>query len=425
VGSKTFIVRPAGFVVTSITDMSSPANANPAAADASGGKFVAAGTPFNVTVEARNNFAAPTVTKNFGSEASPEGIIFDSALATGLGLTDNPSLATVTAFSFVNGSGTATLSWPEVGILKLTPRLKSAAYMGTVDVLGTSTGNVGRFYADHLDTTALTQGCTSGAFTYNLQPFPSVTVTAKAAGGPTALKNYQGSSTPAFSFAKPVTLTDTTSMGLVTLGGNPTVPVVAFSGGAALLNNADANHPLAKFAFNTNPTQPSNIVLTAADSDSGAGGAMTASALMRSGRLHMQNVYGSERLPLIIPLEAQYWSGSNWTTNQQDNCTVVPLSSLSMGPYIGTLAACNTQISPAGNQTLNAGKLAIKLSKPAVSGSVDLALIVGSTPLGITCTTATPSLATASSIAWFGANPSARATFNVYKSPLIYLRENY
>jgi MSHA biogenesis protein MshQ len=146
---------------------------------------------------------------------------------------------------------------------------------------------------------------------------------------------------------------------------------------------------------------------------------------MRSGRLRMQNIYGSERLPLTIPLEAQYWSGSNWTTNQQDYCTVIPLSSLSMGPYTGTLAACNTQINPAGNTTLSAGKLAIKLSKPAVSGSVDLSLNVGSTPLGSTCITASPSLATASSIAWFGANPSARATFNVYKSPLIYLRENY
>jgi MSHA biogenesis protein MshQ len=297
--------------------------------------------------------------------------------------------------------------------------------MGTLDVVGTPTGNVGRFYADHLDTTALVQGCTSGAFTYNQQPFPSVTLTAKAAGGSTALKNYQGSSTAAFSFAKPVTLRDTSSTGVITVGGIATAPVVAFSSGTATLNNADANHPLAKFAFNTNPTLPSSIAIAATDSDSGTGSAVTASAAVRSGRLRMQNMYGSERLGLAVPLEAQYWSGSYWTTNQQDSCTVVPMSSLIMGPYIGALTACNTQISPTGSQTLNAGKLAINLSKPTVSGSVDMALNATVTPLGSTCIAASASPATAAGIAWFGANPTARATFGVFKSPLIYRRENY
>jgi MSHA biogenesis protein MshQ len=423
VGSKTFIVRPAGFAVTSITDMSLAAN--PVAVDASGAKFVAAGSSFKATVEARNNCATPAVTKNFGSEIAPEGVIFDSALATGLGLTDNPALATVTDFSFVNGTGTATLAWPEVGILKLTPRLKSGAYMGTSDVMGTATGNVGRFYADRLDTAALTQGCSSGAFTYNQQPFPSVTVTAKAAGGSTALKNYQGSSTAAFSFAKPVTLADTTGKGVLTFNGSATIPVTAFSSGSALLNNADANHPLAKFAFNTNPTQPSTIVIAAADTDGGGGTVLTANATVRSGRLRMQNVYGSERLPLAVPIEAQYWSGSYWATNLLDFCTSVPMSSITMGPYYGALSACNTQISSTGSQTLGAGRLSITLSKPSLSGSVDMALNTSSTATGGTCIAAAPSPATAAAMAWFGANPSARATFGVYKSPLIYRRENY
>ena len=422
-GSATFISRPAGFAVTSITDMSSVAN--PAAADAGGSKFVAAGKPFKVTVEARNNCATPAVAKNFGSESTPEGVILNSALATGLGLVDNPSLATQADFSFASGSGTATLSWPEVGILKLTPRLKSAAYMGTSDVIGTTTGNVGRFYADHLDTTINTLGCPSGAFTYNQQPFPSVTVTAKAAGGSSALLNYQGSSTPAFSFAKPVSLTDTTSAGVITVGGSSTAPAVAFSSGSAVLNNSDSNHPLATFAFNVNPTQPSTALIAATDSDGGTGTPAAASAAIRSGRLRLQNAYGSERLALAIPLEAQFWSGSYWTTNLLDSCTSFPMSSIKMGPYNGALVACNTQISPTGTQTLSAGKLSINLSKPTASGSVDMALNVGSAASGNTCVAATQSAATAASLGWFGANPSARATFGLYKSPLIYRRENY
>jgi MSHA biogenesis protein MshQ len=101
------------------------------------------------------------------------------------------------------------------------------------------------------------------------------------------------------------------------------------------------------------------------------------------------------------------------------------MSGITMGPYYGALTACNTQISPTGAQTLNAGKLSVNLSKPAVSGSVDLALNVGNTPTGSTCAAPSPSSATAAALAWFGANPTARATFGVYKSPLIYRRENY
>jgi MSHA biogenesis protein MshQ len=146
---------------------------------------------------------------------------------------------------------------------------------------------------------------------------------------------------------------------------------------------------------------------------------------MRSGRLTMKNAYGSERLPLTVPLEAQYWSGTYWATNSLDSCTSVNMSGIMMGPYIGALAACNTQISPPGIQTLGAGKLSINLSKPTVSGSVNLALNVGTTATGNTCSAATPSAAAAASIPWFGTNPAARATFGVYKSPLIYMRENY
>ena len=60
----------------------------------------------------------------------------DVALAPALGLTSNPALTTSTDFSFANGIGTATVAWPEVGIVKLTPRLKSGAYLGTADTVG-------------------------------------------------------------------------------------------------------------------------------------------------------------------------------------------------------------------------------------------------------------------------------------------------
>ena len=67
------------------------------------------------------------------------------------------------------------------------------------------------------------------------------------------------------------------------------------------------------------------------------------------------------------------------------------------------------------------------LSKPGAgnSGSVLLTLNVSAAASGNTCLASSESAATAASRAWFGSNPTARATFGVYKSPLIYLRENY
>jgi MSHA biogenesis protein MshQ len=82
--------------------------------------------------------------------------------------------------------------------------------------------------------------------------------------------------------------------------------------------------------------------------------------------------------------------------------------------------------------TLSGGKMPLLtplvLSAPGTgnSGSVDLTLNLTDTVSGNTCLSATASAATAANMAaWFGANPTARATFGVFKSPLVYRRENY
>ena len=159
-------------------------------------------------------------------------------------------------------------------------------------------------------------------------------------------------------------------------------------------------------------------------------GAVEGVAPILSGRLRMVNAYGSELLSLPIPLEAQYWAGNFYVTNTLDSCTVIPMSSISMGNYLKQLNACETQISPAGNVAMVAGKppgTGVVLTKPGLgnSGSVDLAINVGAVPAGNTCVSATQSTATTSNLPWFGPNQGARATFGVYKAPIIYRRENY
>lgn len=431
-GSTPFIVRPASFAITSVTDMAA-AN-NPASADATGGKFVAAGNPFKVTAEARNNCSTPAVVKNFGRESTPEGIKFDKVLTTGLGLTNNPALNTVTDFTFSNGVGTATVSWPEVGIIKLTPRLKSGSYMSTADVIGTQTGNIGRFYAHHFDTTVNTQGCAAGSFTYDRQPIPQITVTAKANGNSTLL-NYLGSSSPAFSFAKPVTLTDNTSKGTITAGGSATVPVLAFSSGAATLNGSDANHPKATYTFNTNPTAASTIGIAASDADNSGVAGSAGTANIRSGRIKLANAYGSELLPLPIPFSLQYYNTTGWVKNSADTCTVLTPNNFAFTFPVSTsnkLAACETTMALSGS----APDYILKLTTPGSgnSGWVDLSLNLGATASGSTCASPTSSSATTANTPWLqynwtgsGANnPSSRGTFGIYKgTPVIYMREMY
>jgi MSHA biogenesis protein MshQ len=107
------------------------------------------------------------------------------------------------------------------------------------------------------------------------------------------------------------------------------------------------------------------------------------------------------------------------------------MSSIAMGNYLKQLNACETQITPTGNVAMVSGKLpgaGLVLTKPGLnnSGSVDLAVNVGSAATGNTCVAAVQSPATAANLPWFGPNPGARATFGIYKSePLIYRRENY
>jgi MSHA biogenesis protein MshQ len=58
------------------------------------------------------------------------------------------------------------------------------------------------------------------------------------------------------------------------------------------------------------------------------------------------------------------------------------------------------------------------------NGSVDLTLNLTSAS-GSTCISATASSATSASIPWFGSNPVSKATFGIYKTPIIYMRENF
>ncbi len=157
--------------------------------------------------------------------------------------------------------------------------------------------------------------------------------------------------------------------------------------------------------------------------------AFDAGSTFRYGRLRLGNAYGSELLDLPIPLEAQYWdAGGYYVSNAGDSCTSFNVSSIILAGFTQNLAACETQLAPSGSQTLVGGRLPLRLTRPGANndGSVNLVLNVGAAAAGSTCVTGAATPATAANMPWFGnTNPTGRASFGVYKTPLIFRRENY
>lgn len=163
---------------------------------------------------------------------------------------------------------------------------------------------------------------------------------------------------------------------------------------------------------------------------------------MRFGRLRLQNAYGSERLALQVPWQVQYSNGTaGFVRNIADSCTALLAGNVSFHNQKAPVTAANVTVTAVTNPTAGEGIITLSAPNPGAGtwadiGSVDLILNLGGTTTKI-CppnTTVTPGgtaapfafLATNScGAASYVSNPTARAFFGVYKSPLIYRRENY
>lgn len=284
----------------------------------------------------------------------------------------------------------------------------------------TGSSGFGRFIPDHfaISSASLTAACTaSTAFTYFGQDgfTTAFTLTAQNATNGTTT-NYTGV------FAK-LGLTTYANYGFTAatlpagsvLTSSATAPSGTWSSGVATVS---AKHQI---SWPTALTGETSITVSAAPTDgevaAGTATAVGSATKLRYGRLRLQNAYGSELLDLPVPLLAQYWNGSAWVQNADDSCTTITAPTSGAG-----LTFYPSQLSSKTTATVNStGKLAsgdagLKFSKPGLgnSGYVDITI-----PLALQPWLQFP---------WKGAgnvDPGARATFGIYKSPLIYRRENY
>lgn len=415
-GGNVFIAAPASFAFSGI----------PTAP-------LTAGSPFNTTVTALNACSTPAVTPNFGQETAP------AATATLTSSNPQPAQGNAAPINqslsgFTAGTASTNLTWNEVGTIDLVATHTN--YLGSgLDAVGTQSA-VGRFKPAYFDTT-LVQGC--GSFTYSGQPI-AVTVTAKALGGVNTTANYAGAT-----WARLVTLSDANG-GTGTWSAN-TIDATSFAGGQGVAS-------LASYTFLAKATPPSTIKLRAKE-PSGADGVDSstgseATTTIRSGRVNLLNAYGSELLALSVAARIEYYdnvTSIGWRTGT-DTCT--SLSSANFAYSFPTaagnnLSACETAGTLGGTNP----NLTLTLAKPCTgtpcagnNGWTNVVLNLGNTALGtvagetyVRCTAVggsggaeTPANLPWLTFDWLGGgvtNPKARASFGVYKSPLIYRRENY
>lgn len=326
------------------------------------------------------------------------------------------------------GTGSATvstLSWNEVGIITLTPSLTDGNYLGAGNVIGTTTGNIGRFFPDHF---AVKQGVAtpacSNVFSYFGQDGFTTTFTLTARNvGNTTTRNYTGSFAKLglttwsnFRFTAPVLPSGSA------LAASATAPTGTWSAGSASVN---ARHQVSRPTTLTGLATDTAVMVLAAPVDSDnvtmTASQVAASTPLRYGRLRLQNAYGSELLALPVVATTEYRDTSGYfVKNTGDSCTTVPVPTAASGLAFGTsnLSAGETVASINGTSsglgTWVSGNGGLVLSKPGIgnSGFVDITLSV---PDWL-------------KFPWLGgspANPTARAFFGTYKSPLIYSRENY
>ncbi len=203
---------------------------------------------------------------------------------------------------------------------------------------------------------------------------------------------------------------DSPMAGSATLNGN-----VVFN----RANTADGSYESLQIGIAPRDTDGAQLLPAALDLDadnSGSGErASIATTAVRYGRMRISNAYGSELLPLPVPMKTEYFkSGTGWIVNADDNCTTLTAGNVTLSNPTRNMTAIAT--TPSFSSPLLKGDAKLTLSAPGTgrNGSVDIqAAVPAWLKYNWNTTTAGDE------------NPAGRAIFGIYKSPIIYLRENY
>ncbi|OUS28290.1 hypothetical protein A9Q99_12225 [Gammaproteobacteria bacterium 45_16_T64] len=337
-------------------------------------------SPIDGIPDTNANLTDNVVAENFGQETSASSITFSHSLIAptigdgGVSGTFTASAVTVGggSSSFSSGVATSTMNWNEVGVIDITGSLSDYLSDTSADITGTA-NDVGRFYPDHFVLTSSVGGygnaCATGtAFSYIGQSFgyasssePSVTVIPKRSGNDSSatINNYLGD------FKKLTTGSIVMDTALTSANAGvdlSNLPVTATYSAPTLSDGGSGSESNTILTFNSADTYtytrttnalvaPFSVALSLevnslTDSDGvkaedGSDVDISASApftftptstgtLQRFGRLRLENAFGPETAALNVPINVEYYTGSDFIRNEDDGCLVLANTNLDL-----------------------------------------------------------------------------------------------
>jgi uncharacterized repeat protein (TIGR01451 family) len=468
--SGAFVQKPARLVLSDVVCADGATNPGKPAAD--GAAFCRAGQPFSLKVAALSETGGGA--PNFGRETAQKGVFLEKVLL-GPGNGRDPALALPGSGpgGFTGGVATITASWPEVGIIKLWPRLGewradgtlvlSEDYLGAGDVPAARRlpVPVGRFYPDHFQTEIGVRGrmgcptslapCPEGGFFYAGQPF-ELSVLACLYGDETCigrLENYRddfagdvslsawgargtkdgAQSNPPDKGGRLVPVPDGALAGLI-------IPKARFGGGLFTGRfryvHADETQPVrqAQGYFRAEERGRDGV---SSRRDNASDKSPEAGIAVARGRLRLSNQFGSEKTPgLEIPVQVQFWlcqgKFCDWRASETDATRIEPASGGGQAAQAVSLHPVEGVLPEVAGFELGGGVGRIVL-KPKGVGSVNVSVNLGSDDTrDNACNHASGGQeGKAADVPWLrawngvcdqaktgGADPFARASFGVY-----------
>lgn len=394
---------PAGFCV-----QATEANANCSSPYASCSAFKAAGSDFDVQVQAQGWVSDGESNNEFcdngrilpGFTNSVD--LSHSLLAPVAG---NSGAIDDSSISLSNGSASFTTHWSEMGVLEITAG--GNAYLGQT-LSSDSSAAIGRFYPNNFELTSVnhgsfghghnTPGFTSFTYTGQVEPvsgngaigyinLPSLSYQAKNIND-LVLENYIGDffKNPSFGFSVAsnqmgadgsTTLTVTSGINNGTNSYNTVnhIHTYTLSGNDHFTFDKNAQALVAPF---TNAISLSLTSMT--DSDSVATSNLSDTALsritptggqIRYGRLNILPAYGPETEPLIQTLQVEYYNGEDFQLNTDDNSTAYNVTEIDTASWYvidAPLSSADTTVT--GNSTFNQGLGSFNWTAPGVTGTL-------------------------------------------------------
>ena len=373
--SSPFVVKPYTLAVSAVTG-------NPGTTNAGAG-FTASWNEFSVYVEARN--ANGNRTPNFGNEATTERnnvalniaqLVYPSGGAQGslTGAGAGSFTATTPAGTMLNN----TVRWNEVGSIRLQPYFTDSDYLSAGDLVALTTSNtIGRFYPNHftLSSSSVTNACPSvsgsAAFTYmGISAIATAFVLEARNANNQITTNYRS---PAYSGTASLSYVAENANSGVDLASRVSVVSPSWALGVMTLP------PLTTATFNrqasTVPDGPytslqlgvrlsgdidnrtlENLDMNAATTGVCTPASCTAKAIgsalnVRYGRLRLDSAFGPESVNLPVNFSTEYWVGSFFVKNTDDNCTRILRSAITY-PSGSILIPGNLTVPLSGGSTV-------------------------------------------------------------------------